>query len=139
MQQGMVAALLGLVFVVVFCAGLAAVMYGVHRAARPRQVSERQLSHALRELSPRGGRHRFNVRLFEVGFLSALWTVVGGLTVIWLPIAQAPQQRAAMAASALLVMVLLTTWWAWRRGVLRGTDVQRRHSPLLPTQRQARR
>lgn len=98
---------------------MAGLFYALHRFARPDGSVAQKASDALRELEPRGGRHRFSLRLFEIAVLSALWVSAAGLLWLWSAAAHSlpPVADAALGMGTVSVGVL--TWWSWRRGVLR--------------------
>jgi hypothetical protein len=73
---------------------------------------------ALRELEPRGGRHRFHVRLFEVTALASASMTALGVLLIAAATPAAEPTVLAIGGGAIAVAV----WWAWRRGTLRAVE-----------------
>ena len=116
----MAAALFTIAFVTLFVVGAAGFLGVAHRALRPKEMNARSAT-ALRELEPRGGRHRFHVRLFEVIALScACMTALGVLVV-----AAATPLGAGVEPTVLIIggtAVVVAVWWAWRRGALRAVE-----------------
>jgi hypothetical protein len=112
-------ALSSVAFVTAIVVVVAGAFVALHRALRPKEMNARSAT-ALRELEPRGGRHRFHVRLFEVTALAS--ACIGGLGVLLL-FAAAPSSHAAIpvvGGGSLLVSV----WWVWRRGALRAVEAE---------------
>lgn len=118
----MAAALSTLAFVTLFVISVAAFLTAAHRALRPKEMNARSAT-ALRELEPRGGRHRFHVRLFEV--IALCCACVSALGVL-LVAAATPAAVAAGSEPTVLVIggsaVMVGVWWAWRRGALRTVE-----------------
>jgi hypothetical protein len=117
-------ALSTIAFVTLFVLAAAAFLTLAHRALRPKEMHARSAT-ALRELEPRGGRHRFHARLFEaIALTSACMSALGVLLVA----AATPE-----AEPSVLVVgggaVAIAVWWAWRRGALRTVEAEPRHSP----------
>jgi hypothetical protein len=114
----MALALQSVAFVAALVLAASAAVYGLHVALRPKEMNARSAT-ALRELAPRGGRHRFHVRLVESLVLaSALAAGTGAL----LTLAEAEHPLPVpIAAGAFALAVAL--WWAWRRGSLRDVEV----------------
>ena len=114
-------AVLTFVFLALLVVGAASVAAIVHLAVRPPlRVSE--ASTALRELEPRGGRHRFHTRMFEVALLGCAWfATLGVLGVASL----APTGLGTPLVVTASSLVLGATWWAWRRGVFRAPAADR--------------
>ncbi len=116
----MSSSLFSLVFVVAGVLVAACAVALLHVLLRPADAERARASAALVELEPRGGRHRFHARLFEVAALVsvastgimvlALWTAVSSR------LSTVGRGAAAVAAAALVASV----WWAWRRGSLRA-------------------
>lgn len=97
----------------------AALLFGLHRLARPTGALESRASEALRELEPRGGRQRFSVRLFEVAVLTAAWVAATGALALWVPVASSLPLAGTLVAMSVVISLAVATWWAWRRGALR--------------------
>jgi hypothetical protein len=114
-------ALASVAFVTALVVGVALVLGAFHVLIRPREINARSAT-ALRELEPRGGRHRFHVRLFEVVALACACTAAIGVLLVF---AAAPEAEAALpiiGGGSMLVAV----WWAWRRGALRAVEADPR-------------
>jgi hypothetical protein len=103
---------------IAFCALLvlagAGFAWGVHVLVRPRDLQARSAT-ALRELEPRGGRHRIHVRLVELIVLAAVFASGTG-AVLALAGAGAPIGVPVIVGG---LSLWLSLWWAWRRGSLR--------------------
>lgn len=110
---------LGFLLIVLFAFLGAAVLYGIHRVARPHADTGKPVSDALRELEPRGGRHRYSVRLFEAMMLVTIWLTGLAALTLWAPIAKQSSASGFGAAATLAAVLLLITWWSWRRGTFR--------------------
>jgi hypothetical protein len=117
------AALSSLAFLALLVVGAAAVVGLLHRALRPKEINARSAT-ALRELEPRGGRHRFHVRLFEVIALAAACTAAVGVLLLFAAAPDARPEMPVVGGGALLAAI----WWAWRRGALRAVEAE----PPLP-------
>lgn len=115
----MAVALASVGFMVAFVLAGAALLGGLHRLLRARQIHARSAT-ALRELEPRGGRHRFHVRLFEVMALSSAGTAGLGALLLFAAAPGADPTLPVVGGGALLVAV----WWAWRRGTLRAVEAE---------------
>lgn len=116
-NPAMSTALASVAFVSAFVIAAGALFAGVHRALRPKEMNARSAT-ALRELEPRGGRHRFHVRLFEVIALACACTAGLGVLLMF---------AAAQTGNPVLPLVgggalLVAAWWAWRRGALRAVE-----------------
>lgn len=109
-------------FVAALVAGAAAAAWGVHLVVRPRDLQARSAT-ALRELEPRGGRHRFHVRLVEQLVLAAAFASGSGAALALAGATSRPGPAVALGVASLAVAL----WWAWRRGALR--DNERGESP----------
>lgn len=109
----------GFLLIVLFASLGAAVLYAIHRRARPRSDSSCAVSDALRELEPRGGRHRYSVRLFESMMLVTIWMTGLAALTLWAPLAKDSSAAGFGVALTLAGVLLLVTWWAWRRGTFR--------------------
>lgn len=109
----------GFLLIVLFASLGAALLYGIHRMARPSAESDLAASDALRELEPRGGRHRYSVRLFETMMLVTLWLIGLAALTLWAPIAQRSTAAGDGVVMTLAGVLTLVTWWAWRRGTFR--------------------
>lgn len=123
--EGLVAiALSTIAFVALFVVGAAALLGLVHRALRASEMHARSAI-ALRELEPRGGRHRFHVRLFEMIALSCACVSALGVLMI------AAASPAESSGVELLVIggaaIIVASWWAWRRGALRAVEQPAEH------------
>jgi hypothetical protein len=103
---------------IAFCAllvlGGAGFAWGVHVLVRPRDLQARSAT-ALRELEPRGGRHRIHVRLVELIVLASVFASGTG-AVLALAGAAAPIGLPVVVGG---LSLWLSLWWAWRRGSLR--------------------
>lgn len=110
---------LGFLLIILFASLGAALLYGVHRLARPSAGAHQPVSDALRELEPRGGRHRYSVRLFESMMLVTIWLTGLAALTLWAPIAKQSSATGFGAAATLATVLLLITWWSWRRGTFR--------------------
>lgn len=115
----MAVALASVGFVVVFVVGAAGLVAGLHRLLRAREMHARSAT-ALRELEPRGGRHRFHARLFEVIALASAATAGLGVLLVFAAAPGADPTLPLVGGGALLVAV----WWAWRRGTLRAVEAE---------------
>jgi hypothetical protein len=114
-------AVLTFVFLALLVVGAAGVAAVVHVAVRPGPRTG-DASDALRELEPRGGRHRFHTRMFEVALLGCAWfATLAVLGVASLSPTGLGTPLVVTAAS----LVLGATWWAWRRGVFRAPAADR--------------
>jgi len=103
--------------VVLACAALAAL---VHVAIRPRSTDDVRPAAALRELEPRGGRHRFHARLFDAVVLLSVWNAgLALLAVFAVAHVDAATSGARVPAGFVSGALVTTTWWLWRRGALR--------------------
>lgn len=106
-------------FVVAFVVGAAALLGALHQALRPRDLVARSAT-ALRELEPRGGRHRFHIRLFEVvAMASACIAGLGALSVVIT--GPHPSGMVTWVGGGALVVAM---WWSWRRGALRAVEAE---------------
>ena len=127
LSMHMTAALASVGFITLFVVGAALLLGGIHRAIRARELNARSAT-ALRELEPRGGRHRFHVRLFEVIALASAAT--SGLGVLFMfaaaPRAESPHASLSVVGGGAL---LVAVWWAWRRGTLRAVEAEPAHEP----------
>ena len=110
---------LGFALVIALAVAGALLLFAVHLGARPTGALETRASEALRELEPRGGRHRFSVRLFEVAALTSVWVTATGALVLWAPVASSLSTLGTAAVLGVALSATVTTWWAWRRGALR--------------------
>jgi hypothetical protein len=109
---------------------------GVHVLVRPKGTGDLRVSDALRNLEPRGGRHRFSLRHFELVLLAILWWTALGLFLLLAPLGSQPGER---ALAVLLIgggVVAMVTWWIWRRGAMRPP--QPRHVTEGPASRVTR-
>lgn len=116
---GMSVALAAVAFVALFVVMGGVALAFLHRALRATEILARSAT-ALRELEPRGGRHRFHTRLFEAVALAS--ACISGLGVL-LIYAAAPEAEPALpmvGGGAVGVAV----WWAWRRGSLRAVEAE---------------
>ena len=118
----MAAALAAVATVAVVVVVLAGLVVALHRALRPTEMNARSAT-ALRELEPRGGRHRFHVRLFEVVTLASV--SISGLGVLFftasVPLEPKQDRFLITVGGGALV---LAAWWAWRRGVFRAVEAE---------------
>ena len=114
-------AVLGLAFLAVAVVTAAALVALLHTALRPRSTSDVRVASALRELEPRGGRHRFHTRIFEVTVMLAAWSVCLPILALWATSRDDVASAGDARATALFVggVLAVTTWWCWRRGALR--------------------
>ena len=121
LNRSMTTALASVAFVSAFVVAAALVLGLLHRALRPKDLNARSAT-ALHELEPRGGRHRFHARLFEV--LALACAGISGLGVLMVfATAHASEGDVVLplvSGGALLVSV----WWAWRRGALRAVEAE---------------
>jgi hypothetical protein len=115
----MAVALASVGFVVVFVVGSAGVLGLIHRALRATEIHARSAT-ALRELEPRGGRHRFHVRLFEVIVLACAGAAGLGVLLLFAASPEGDVSLPIVGGVGLLVAV----WWAWRRGTLRAVEAE---------------
>ena len=94
----------------------------LHVVARPKSKSGAQTAgaSALMDLEPRGGRHRFSLRHFEVALLLSLWWTALGALLLFVPQSRSLSPRALTVLGTSLVAVLFASWWLWRRGALRS-------------------
>jgi hypothetical protein len=105
--------------IVLIVAGLVVIL---HRVLRPTEMNARSAT-ALRELEPRGGRHRFHVRLFEVIVLASV--SITGLGVLFFAAAVPDVDPVYLSVGG--GALVLAVWWAWRRGVLRAVESDQQH------------
>ena len=113
----MIDALAAIAFVAVLVVLAALAITGLHRLLRPQEMNARSAT-ALRELEPRGGRHRFHARRFEIIALAAA-TIAGlGVFLVVAAAGEADITLFGCGGGALLVAL----WWSWRRGVLRAVE-----------------
>ena len=112
-------AVLGLLALVLAIAGLSLIGLFVHLMARPRSMPTLRVTDALKRFEPRGGRQRFNVRLFETGAVAAVWVVASGVLALFLGAGDLGS-RARLFAGVFASALVVGTWWAHRRGVFRG-------------------
>lgn len=129
----MSAVLITIAFVALFVIATAILLAAAHRVLRPHEMNARSAT-ALRELEPRGGRHRFHVRLFEVIALScACMTALGVLFVA----AATPGDASTFPGPMVLAIggaaIVVAVWWAWRRGALRAVETDASHARPVPT------
>lgn len=115
----MAVALASVGFVVAFVLAGAGLLGGLHRLLRARQIHARSAT-ALRELEPRGGRHRFHARLFEVIALASATIAALGALLVFASAPGAEPFLPLVGGGGLLVAV----WWAWRRGTLRAVEAE---------------
>lgn len=111
--------LLWMVWLATLVAGL---LHALHRLIRPRPSPRGRSIDALRDLEPRGGRHRVSVRLFEVLVLAQVWLAALHALLLFAPIARNAPPAAWMSVVALAATLLIGSGWAWRRGVLRQPE-----------------
>lgn len=119
----MVAALWSVGFMVLLVVGAAGLLGAIHRGLRPTELDARSAT-ALRELEPRGGRHRFHVRLFEVVAMASAGIAGEGALFVLLVARDDGQQPAGRAALLGGLALLVAFWWAWRRGALRAVEAE---------------
>lgn len=123
-------------FVTLFVLAAAAFLTLAHRALRPKEINARSAT-ALRELEPRGGRHRFHARLFETIALASTCMSALGLLLVAAATPEAEPAVLVVGGGAIAAAV----WWAWRRGALRTVEAEPRpmhDGPRLHDGRDAR-
>jgi hypothetical protein len=124
MRPFMAEALAGIGFVALFVLVGAGVVALLHARLRPEDPPAARASGALRSLEPRGGRHRFHARLFEVACLAAAWTTAIAVLGLWTQAAERLTSTGRAAAATAAIALATATWWAWRRGALRAREVK---------------
>lgn len=115
----MAGALSTIAFVTLFVLAAALFLGVAHRALRPKEMNARSAT-ALRELEPRGGRHRFHTRLFEVIALASACMSALGVLLVAAATRDAEPTVLGIGGGAIVVAV----WWAWRRGALRTVEAE---------------
>ncbi len=116
----MATALASVAFVAAFVVAAGLAVTGLHVLLRPKEMNARSAT-ALRELEPRGGRHRFHVHLFEVIALACAGTAGLGVLLVF---AAGPADDAALPVLVGGGALLTAVWWAWRRGTLRAVEAE---------------
>jgi hypothetical protein len=120
-KDRMALALESVAFVAVIVLVASALAFALHTALRPKEMRARSAT-ALRELEPRGGRHRFHVRLLESFVIaSALASGTGALLTL-----TASTRSLPLPIGFGLAALAISLWWAWRRGSLRDVDTEAR-------------
>jgi hypothetical protein len=120
-DAGMALTLATMAFVALDLAIVGFVVLFLHRALRPNAIRARSAT-ALRELEPRGGRHRFHTRTFEQMLLAGATMVGSGVLLI---VAATPGRLSGLIACGAGALAC-SAWWAWRRGVLRDMETHPR-------------
>jgi hypothetical protein len=121
---------------VILVIGGACALYMLYVLLRPNDASDVRYSDALREFEPRGGRPRFQLRLFEMMALVSMWLSCSTIFIYW-----ATSQDLSAKTQAFLgiftLSLFLSTWWTWRRGAFRllaNTTYQK--GPAAPSNHQ---